>query len=134
MPKRTLSLSNELHLAMGAIRGVHRLTRYWIENYGMDDPDLPEGVASMLALVIERLRLLDRVARGTLDPRLAWCPENDAEIAPGDPSEEDVRLEAWSDGKLPRHHRAEWKRARTRASSRRRTKEQLTATAKNPSK
>jgi hypothetical protein len=80
----------------------------------MDDPDLPEAVASMLVLVTERLRLIDRVVRGATDPRMAWCPENDADGSPGDPSEDDVRLEAWSDRKLARHHRRQWKRARGR--------------------
>lgn len=112
MPKKTLSLSNELHLMIGAMRGVHRLTRCWIENFhGMDDPEVPEAVASMLVLVIERLRLIDRVVRGVVDPRLALCPDNDVDLSPGDPSEDDVRLETWSDSKLARHHRRQWKRA-----------------------
>jgi hypothetical protein len=68
----------------------------------------------MLVLLVERLRLVDRAVRGTIDPRLAWWPENDADLSPGDPSEEDVRLVAWSDRKLARHHRAEWKRTRRR--------------------
>ena len=109
MPKKTVSLSNELTLMMDAVGGVHRLTRHWIENYGLDVDEVPEAISAMLAILVERLRLLDRVARGTLDPRLAWCPENDTIRSPGDPGEEDVRLESWSDDKLARHHHAEWK-------------------------
>jgi hypothetical protein len=114
MSRKTLSLSNELSLMIDALGGVHRLTRHWIENYGMDLDDVPQSIGSLLVILRERLRLLDRVARGTLDPRLAWCRENDAEGSPGDPSEEDVRLVTWSDRKLVRHHRMEWKRAKRR--------------------
>lgn len=122
---KTVSLSDELHLMMSAIRGAHCLTRHWIENYGMDLDEIPDAVAALLVIFIERLRLLDRVARGTIDPRLAWCAENDAERSPGDPGEDDVHLAAWSDRKLHRHHRGEVKRAkrRLRAAKERRTEQ-----------
>lgn len=122
---KTVGLSNELHLMMSAVHGVHRLTRHWIENYGMDLDDVPDAIAALLVMLIERLRLLDRVARGTIDPRLAWCAENDAERSPGDPSEDDLRLAAWSDSKLLHHHRGEVKRAkrRLRAAKERRTEQ-----------
>jgi hypothetical protein len=111
---KQLSVSNELRLVMGSIRAAHALTRHWIENYGMDLEDVPEAIASLLVILVERLRLLDRVGRGTLDPRLAWCAENDADRSHRDPNEDDVRLEAWSDLDLVRHHRAEWKRVKRR--------------------
>lgn len=123
---KTVSLSNELHLMMSAIEGVHRLTRHWIDNFGMDLDDVPESISALLVVLVGRLRLLDRVARRTIDPRFAWSPENDATVSPGDPpgdpEEDDVRLVAWSDRELLRHHRAEWKRAKRRlALAKRRT-------------
>jgi hypothetical protein len=114
MPKKTLSLSNELRLVMDAARGVQQLTHHWIDSYGTDDLETPAGIAAMLAVLVERLRLLDRVVRGVVDPRLVWSSENDATHAPGDPEEDDVRLEVWTDRKLARHHRHEWKRAKKR--------------------
>jgi hypothetical protein len=127
MSRKTLSLSNELSLMIDALGGVHRLTRHWIENYGMDLDDVPQSIGSLLVILRERLRLLDRVVRGTLDPRVAWCAENDAEGSPGDPNEEDVRLAAWSDGKLARHHRVALKRAKVRRALRRAKKENAEA-------
>jgi hypothetical protein len=117
MPKKTLSLSNELTLMIDALGGVHCLTRHWIENYGMDEHDVPESIGALLVVLRERFRLLDRVVRGTLDPQVAWCPENDADRSPGDPNEEDVHLATWSDRKLVRHHRMEWQRATRRRES-----------------
>lgn len=93
MPTRTVSLSNDLHLAMVAIGGAQRLARHILEGYA-DDPEGVVAIDAMLVIVRERLRLLDRAVRGTVDPRLAWCAENDAKLTPGDPTEDDVRLEA----------------------------------------
>jgi hypothetical protein len=114
MPKKTLSLSNELHLIMDAVGGVQRQVRHVIDDYAADDPDALAGIDAMLVVLRERLRLLDRAVRGTLDPRLVWCAESDADLSPGDPAEDDVRLKAWSDGKLAGHHRREKKRATSR--------------------
>ena len=111
---KTLSLSNELHLVMNAARGVQRLAQYSHENFEMDGPETPRAIAAALVLLVERLRLLDRVVRGVVDPRLVGSSENDATHAPGDPEEDDVRLEVWTDRKLARHHRHEWKRAKKR--------------------
>ena len=108
-----VNLSNELHLLMDSICGVHSLTRRWIDSFGMD-AEIPQQVSSLLVVLIERIRLMDRVTRGTVDPHLVWSPENDADSCPGDRKEEDLVLVAWSERRLARHHRAEWKRARGR--------------------
>lgn len=76
--------------------------------------ELPPAIAAILVLLTERLRLLDRVARGTVDPRLLLCPENETS-PPLEGEEEDVTLPVWSQGQLLRHHRAEWKRAKRQA-------------------
>ena len=109
------------------------------------------AMAGGLLLLRDRLRQVERVVMGIENPSVLLCRANEADpceegpgvlrawsgeevverrladLSPGDPNENDVRLEAWSDVKLARHHRVEWKRARTRARTRRRTKEQPTA-------
>ncbi len=113
MPKRKrVSLSSELHLTMDAISGVRSLTKQWIDSFGMDTR-LPDQIRALLAVVTERIRLLDRVVRGTVDPHLVWCDENDGKYA-GDPKEDDQVFVAWGERRLARHHRAEWHRARRR--------------------
>jgi hypothetical protein len=76
VPKKQVSVSAELHLLMGAVRGIHALTRHWTESYGTE-ANLPHGISALLTVVVERLRLLDRVVRDTVDPRLFWCDGND---------------------------------------------------------
>ena len=113
MPKRKrVSLSSELHLTMDAINGVRSLTKQWIDSFGMDSR-LPDQIRALLAIVTERIRLMDRAVRGAVDPHLVWCEENDAKYA-GDPNEDDHVLVAWGERRLARHHRAEWHRAKRR--------------------
>jgi hypothetical protein len=111
-PKR-VSLSNELHVLMDSLRGVHSLTRQWIDSFG-NEPQLPDQVYAVLTLLIERIRLLDRVVRGTIDPHLVWSPQNDVDPIPGDPKEEDMILSAWSVRKQARHHRKAWRTLKRR--------------------
>ena len=111
---------------MDSIRGVRSLTKQWIDSFGMDQ-DVPHQVSALLVLLIERIRLVDRVVRGT-DPRLAWSPQNDGELTPGDPSEEDVVLSAWSERRLARHHRKEWKRLKGRLVSKKPSAKETKAT------
>ena len=115
MPKRVISLSSELQLLLEGVRGVYLLNRRFIESFGMET-ELPESVSALLAILIERLRLVDRVVRGTVDPHVAWCTENDA-ARHGEPNEKDLVLPEWSERRLARHHRAAWKRARLRLKS-----------------
>lgn len=102
--RKRVSLSNELHLVIDSIGGIRALTRQWIDSFG-GEPHVPDQIHAVLTVVIDRLRLLDRAVRGTIDPFLVWSSENDVESIPGDPSEEDVVLTAWSERKLLRHHR-----------------------------
>jgi hypothetical protein len=113
MQRKRVSLSNEMHLLMDSIGGIHSLTRQWIDSFGHDHR-VPDQISALLTVLIERLRLMDRVIRGTLDPHLVWSPGNDTKECPGDPNEEDVLLTAWSERKLARHHRAAWRRAKGR--------------------
>lgn len=128
---KTVSLSSELHLMMESIRGVHSLTRRWIESFGMD-VGVPDQIAALLVVLIERLRLMDRAIRGTIDPHLVWSPENDADLIPGDPNENDQVLSAWTDRQLARHHRAEWKRAKGRLCWKKRSRSNAADEVKEP--
>jgi hypothetical protein len=112
MKRKTVSLSCELHLMMDAIKGVRSLTKQWVDSFGMDT-DLPHQISALLALITERIRFADRVLRGTIDPRLAWCPENDGDLH-RDAGAEDHVLVEWSEQRQARHHREEWRRAKRR--------------------
>ncbi len=99
MSKRrsAISLSSELHLVSRAIDGTRLLAEKWKEHHFTEEelPRLALAMHAMLVLVRERLVLLDRGVRDTLDPRHLACPENEAlEEPPGD--DEDVVLRAWS--------------------------------------
>ena len=57
---------------------------------------LLENVSALLAILIERLRLVDRVVRGAVDPHLAWCIESDA-VRLGKPELKNILLPEWSE-------------------------------------
>jgi len=120
MAKRVISMSSELQLLIEGVGGIYALNRRFIENFGME-AELPENISSLLAILIERLRLLDRAVRGAVDPRLAWCIENDA-FRHGDPGETDLVLPEFTEKQAAQHHRAHWKRARLRLRSKKRSK------------
>lgn len=122
--RKSVSLSNELHVLMDSMGGLHSLTRQWIDSFGQE-AHIPDQIYALLTLLMDRLRLLDRAVRGTVDPHLAWSKQNDADLIPGDPREEDVILTCWSNRRLLRHHRAELRSARQRiALLRKRRKEE----------
>lgn len=118
MSKR-ISLSDELTLLFEGVQGARGLVEKVTHNQCSDDRESAEtahAVVALLVLLTERLRLLDRVVRGTVDAAVLSCPQNEAnpptdEVRKG---EEDVVLRAWNAKRLLRHHRTEWKRARRR--------------------
>lgn len=68
---------------------------------------------AVLVLVRERLVLLERGIRDTIDPRHLSCPENEAiEDAPADDG--DVLLRAWSPKKEAKRLRTDAERAEHR--------------------
>jgi hypothetical protein len=112
MEPKTVSLSGELHMLMRAVDGARDIAERLNESR-FHDGNLPLSLAASLALVRERLRLLDRAVRGSVDPRLLWCPENDAVplLSDGTDDGNDVRLNTWSDDDVVRRRRREWKAA-----------------------
>lgn len=95
--RRKVSLSNELHLVARTIDAMRILSEKWRDSH-FDHEELPRlahALHGTLVLVRERLALLDRAARDTLDPWYLFCDENEAfEESPGDDG--DVILKAWS--------------------------------------
>lgn len=97
MSRRKISLSLEVNLLARSIDAMRILTEKWKELHFTEDelPRLAHAMHATLVLVRERLILLDRGIRDTLDPRHLSCPENEAlEEHAGDDG--DVVLRAWS--------------------------------------
>jgi hypothetical protein len=91
MKKKRISVSSELHQLALAASGLRLLASRL-----RDAPEDPESrdtgtaVASLLLLLTERLRLVERAVRGTIDPAVIWNRENDAEGL-----DEAVTLTSW---------------------------------------
>lgn len=117
MPKRrsAVSLSSELHLVTRAIDGTRLLTEKWKEHHFTEEelPRLAMAMHAMLVLVRERLVLLDRGIRDTIDPRHLECPENEA-LEAEDGDDRDVLLRPWSPKKEARKLRSDAERAEHR--------------------
>lgn len=97
MSRRKISLSLEVNLIARSIDAMRILTEKWKDLHFTEEelPRLAHAMHATLVLVRERLVLLDRGIRDTLDPRHLSCPENEAiEAQPGDDG--DVVLRAWS--------------------------------------
>jgi hypothetical protein len=95
MPKKTVSLSNELRLATDAVGGVKRLVRHLLDSYGGDDPEVLAALDTVLVVVGERLRLLDRAVRGTIDRTSPGVPRA---MPPPRPAIPPRRTFAWKPG------------------------------------
>ena len=109
--RKAVSLSDELHHLIRTVDGLRELAERLNEST-IHDGTLPLSIASSLVLVRERMRLIDRVVRGTVDPRILWSVENEAlpSVRDGD----DVILRAWSDEETVRRLRREWRSAKRR--------------------
>ena len=109
--RKAVSLSGELHLLILTLDGIRELAERLNESM-FHDGALPLSIASNLALVKERLQLIDRVVRGALDPRLLRCPGNEAFVPISDGG--DILLQDWSDKKTAAQLRREWRAAKRR--------------------
>jgi hypothetical protein len=109
--RKTVSLSGELHLLIHAIEGVRELAER-LDDSSFHDGTLLLSIASNLVVVRERLRLIDRVVRGVLDPWHLWSPQNEA--LPAVKDGDDVLLPAWSDAQMIRRLRKDWRSAKRR--------------------
>lgn len=124
--RKRISLSHELDLVMKSIAGTKQLA-ILLADSPPETGLLTWSVVAVLTAVEERVRLLDRAVRGTVDPLLLWCAENNAMSATDSEDEADIFLVEWSDKRRARQHRRELKRARWRLRLRR-----LSVTEKTP--
>ena len=117
MPKRrsAVSLSRELHLVSRAIDGTRLMAEKWKELHFSEEelPRLAHAMHATLVLLRERLVLLDRGVRDTIDPRHLVCSENEAIEGPGG-DDKDVVLRAWSPKKEATKLRRDAERAERR--------------------
>lgn len=95
--KKVVSLSSELHLVARALDGIRLLSEQWKEDHFTEDalPRVAHALHAVSVLVRERLVLLERGVRDTIDPRLLLCDENLA-LDDASADEGDVLLRAWS--------------------------------------
>ena len=117
--RKAVSLSREMHLLIRTVDGVREAAERLSESMSHDE-GLSLSIASNLTLLKERLRLIDRVVRGAVDPRVLWCPENNALPAVEGDSDDggDVLLRAWSDKRAVHRLRNEWRAAKRRLRNR----------------
>lgn len=116
--KRVVSLSSELHLVARALDGVRLLSEQWKElHFNEDDlPRVAHALHAVSVLVRERLLLLDRGVRDTIDPRLLSCDENRA-LDECTADDGDVALRPWSTKKTAERLRRDAERAEGRLAS-----------------
>lgn len=111
MPPRAVSLSRELWILIGAVRGVRLLSEHAMQPPGGSVAQLRAEVAALVTIIEGRLVMLECAVTGELDPALIWCASNAA--PPGDDTP-DVRLAEWSGKLAVRKAREELRRAKRR--------------------
>lgn len=100
MAKKAASISSELHLIQRALDGVGLLLQQWVELHFSKDEVRRVAPAAHATIVLlrERVRLLERVVRDTVDPGLIVVSENRGhDPLPDD--DHDLLLPVWSVGK-----------------------------------
>lgn len=114
--RKAVSLSDELFHLIRTIDAVRQLAER-LGEASFEEGALLLSIASTLLIVKERLKLLDRAVRGSVDPFILWCYENDGtEPLEGDKDDggDDVRLWSWSDRRTVRRLRKQLKSAKRR--------------------
>ena len=112
---KRVSLIGELDLVRAAVRAVialvERLHDVPMRQHGLP-VDLAESMRASLVLVDTRLRDLERLARGVLDPEVAWISATNAHADPA-PGGEGIVFE-WTEKQRQCHHKGELRRLRRR--------------------
>ena len=103
-----ISLERELHVIRGGVGAVLALVDdlHGIAA-GHATADLAASMRGILVLLDVRLRDLDRVVRGEVDPAVSWISHTAA--PPQDNDDRDIVLE-WTDRRRERHHKGELRR------------------------
>lgn len=110
--QKAVRISGEIHLLVQRVDGFRELGE-WL-NESLRGGLLPLSIAATLTLVRERLQLLNRAARSTVNPHLLWRPENDAVPQNKDDDEGDIFIHQWSDRETIRRLRKDLKMAKRR--------------------
>lgn len=78
MTKKAVRISSELHVILHALDAVGLLLQQWAELHFSGDEGRRVAPAAHAPIVLlrERVRLLERVVRDTVDPRLLLVSEN----------------------------------------------------------
>ncbi len=116
MSRPALSLSAELNLILEALESVRLLTELESELHltRHQQQRAARATGASLLLIRERVRQLDRVARGLVDPAALLVAENRAH-PDHDSDEKDVTMPTWGTKRTLAHHRRELERAERRA-------------------
>ena len=109
MTKR-LSLSSELRLIQTTLRGIKMLAEKLDESpqVGVEERALANSIGATLAIVTQRLGILEKVVRGSINPSAILCSEN---CAVPDPEPGEIVLSEWDEPNQPSKQQ---KRQRTR--------------------
>lgn len=101
MRKKQISLSLETHLLSRTIDGMRIMTEKWRDGHFNQEelPRLALALHSTLVMVRERLAMVDRSIRDTLDPCYLFHPENEALEPLTSDDSGDVVLRSWSEKK-----------------------------------
>lgn len=111
MSPRAVSLSQELWILIGAVRGVRDVSDGAMQSPSGSVAQVGAEVSALLTLIEGRLVMLERAMSGELDPALIRCASN--AIPAGDDAP-DVKLLEWSAKHAVRKAREELRRAKRR--------------------
>lgn len=119
MKRRQLDLADELNTIRKAMKGVLVLTEMASPLHAPDAEaaaEAPELAVAVTALVVERLRQLERAVRGTADVEPLLAAHN---VAVG-PAEGAVRVQVWSNQRRRAEAERELRRLEVERRARRR--------------
>jgi hypothetical protein len=98
--RNAVSVGHELEDIGTAVEGVLVLAEgFRHEQFDAEQHDrVPALVVAQLGLVLARIRQVNRVIRGALDPAEIGTRHNRVNEKPGPNDDKDVRLAVWGDG------------------------------------
>ena len=108
-----ISVAKELHLLGGAIDALKIATERQAEHGGRDPAAFASAMGGGLALLRERVQLLERVVRRSASPAQMLCRENEAHVGPGEVAS-DLLIPLWRSAELATRWEYEWKTAMAR--------------------
>ena len=116
MSRPALSISGELNLILEALETVRLLAELeaGLHLTKRQQQRAARATGASLLLIRERVRQLDRIVRGLVDPAALLVAENGAH-PDHDSDEGDVAMPTWGNKRTLGHHEREAERAKRRA-------------------